>query len=393
VDKRIASEVRRTVLGESSLVETLKQQEQDLGAEIDRVKADLLNQQRLQSQHAELKETEMRARELYRSLSNRSGEVDLQTRTRLNDVRIIDRAVPPKNPVKPDIPLNMIMALMVGLAGGLGLVFVRYQLNETILTTADLRRHLDLQLLGIIPSLPTAAKTEKQELYAFNHPRSSTAEAFRGIRSMLQNLPVKNHSNRYLVTSCLPEEGKTFGIIGIASAFAQMGLKVLLVDADLHRPRLHKVFELPEAPGLTDSLVDGEDPGRFAKATPIPRLFLLRCGTRIEDPAEFLASVELERAIHKVERLYDVVLIDTPPAALVSDAMALAKESNGVILLVRRGRLGKNIILKTVEKLQLLGVQILGTILNDVPPIKNDIGYKAKYYDDQPRTGASAKTG
>lgn len=379
----IATEVRRNVDAEGARVVALKEQESQLAAELDQVKAELLVKQRLQSQYSELKGDEDRARKMFGSLGERGAEVDLQARSQLNDIRVIDRAIPPQKPSTPNIPLNVGMAFVVGLIGGVAGALVRRRLNETIDRPEDVERFLAAPLLGLVPTLPADGSSSQRALYAFNHPRSQPAEAIRGIRAVLQALPTRGAGRCYLVTSCLPGEGKTHTAVGIASAFAQLGNNVLLIDADLRIPRLHEVFGIPESPGMADALVDIDDPFRFVYRTSIPRLHLLRGGTKVEFPNEMLSSPELENLITKLCAAYQVVIIDTPPAGVVTDALALARQADGVILVVRKGRVPRDLAIKTLGQLRQLGARVLGVALNDMPRGKE---YGAGYYDDHSRT-------
>ena len=382
VKELVATEVRRNVDAEAAQVAALQRQELELAAELDQVKAEMLQKQRLQSQYAELKLDEDRARKMYGSLGDRGDEVHLQARSQLNDIRVIDRAIPPTSPAAPNIPLNMAMATMVGALGGVAAALVRHRMYETISRAEDVERFLDSSILGLVPTLPSEGSSTDRALYAFNHPRSQPAEAIRGIRAVLQALPARGAGRCFVVTSCLPGEGKTHTAVGLASAFAQLGTSVLLVDADLRIPRLHEIFGVAESPGIADALVDLENPFRFVFRTEIPRLHLLRGGKSVEFPNEMLSSPEFERLLAKLCSGYQVVIIDTPPAGLVSDALPLARQADGVIMVVRRGRVPRDLAVKTMGQLRQLGARVLGVALNDVPRGKD---YGSGYYDDRRR--------
>lgn len=387
VEALIAEEVKRNVDGERSNVETLRRQEREIGEELVKVKAELLAKQRLQGEYDALKQEEARAIQLYGSLGDRGQEVDLQASTRLNDVRVVDRAVPPTRPATPNIPLNMAMAFVVGLGGGLGLALLRHRMNETLLSARDVDHYLETPLLGVLPSLPAGMTATARALYAHDHPRSLEAESLRGIRAVLQSLGVGGPCRRILVTSCLPEEGKTSASVGIAIAFAQLGLRVLLIDGDLRLPRLHTMFGVPESPGFGDALIDEEHPQRFVVRTHIDRLHLLPRGAPVEYPNEFLSSPEVNRLLTRLCEGYRVVVIDTPPAALISDALVLARDADGVVMVVRRGRVARDLALKTLGQLRQVGARVLGVALNDVPRGKDTVVHGSHYYDDRASTG------
>ncbi len=385
VEDLIAEEVKRNVEAERSEIEALQRQEAQVAAEMEAVKVDLLEKQRLQGEYQVLKESEDRARGLLRSLGERSAEVSLQARTQLNDVRIIDPAIPPTSPATPNWKLNLAVALMVGLGGGVGLALLRFRLNATYLTTADLARSLPVPLLGVILRLKGQSAPSATALYGFERPRSRMAECFRGIRAIIQTMPARAPCRRIVVTSTLPEEGKSFASVGIAVAFAQLGQRVLLVDADLRLPRLHVLFDTHESPGLTDMRLDG-DPSSGVRPTKVERLHLLPCGTRVEFPNEFLAAPATEDVLAALSKDYDVIVIDTPPAGLLTDCLAVARRADGVILIVRRDKAARAQVERVFHGLEAADANVLGAVLNDVPLDRDDAGYGSRYYDESARS-------
>ncbi len=385
VDDLIAEEVKRNVEAERSEIEALQRQETQVAAELELVKVDLLEKQRLQGEYQVLKEAEDRARGLLRSLGERSAEVSLEARTQLNDVRVIDLAVPPSSPATPNWKLNLAVALVVGLGGGVALALLRFRLNATYLTTGDLARSLPVPLLGVILRLRGTATPSATALYGFERPRSRLAECFRGIRAVVQTMPTRGACRRLVVTSTLPEEGKSFACVGLAVAFAQLGQRVLLVDADLRLPRLHVLFDTKESPGFTDMRVGG-DQGWWVQKTKVERLDLLPCGTRVEFPNEFLAAPSTDEILAALSKHYDVIIIDTPPAGLLTDCLAVARHADGVILVVRRDKAARTQVERVLHGLEAADANVLGAVLNDMPLDRDDAGYGSRYYDESARS-------
>jgi capsular exopolysaccharide synthesis family protein len=377
VDQLMATEVRQNVQGERSQLQTLLSQINDINRELSKVKEELLEKQRLQGSYTELKLDAERTQKIYDSLSARRMEVDLQAQSHLNDVHVVDQAQPPTHPSAPNIPLNLAMALGVGLGGGIGLALLRQRLNNRILSVADLEYFLKTPILGIIPSFPSIKiDNSNRSLYTFSHPRSAQAEAFRSIRTTL-NRPYRNKSQRILVTSCQEGEGKSLIATNLAIAYAQMGARVLLVDAQLRHPRIHTIFGVPHSPGLADNFadcfVDQELTRRFpwrntvARRTHIPRLHILPAGQRSTYPNEVLSSPELERLLRRLDAIYEVVIIDTPPVNNFSDTLALARAADGVLLVLRHGHVPSQIATKVFQQLRQANAKILGIAFNDVP--------------------------
>ncbi|RME29352.1 MAG: polysaccharide biosynthesis tyrosine autokinase [Deltaproteobacteria bacterium] len=388
VEGLIADEVRNSVDAEAARLRTLVMQEQRLHEELDAVKAELLEKQRLQDQYDALKMEYERARDVYERLGQRETEVDLQAHTRLNDVRIVDWAVAPTRPISPRPALNMAVALGVGIAGGLGLALLRHRLDETVATGADIEGELGETLLGLVPTV-READDDGRVLFPAQHPRSMVAESMRGIRGVLMTMLGRGRSRRIVVTSCLPAEGKTSIATGLAVAYAQLGTDVLLVEGDLRAPRLHRIFGLdPDGPGLGDALAAGGDPQRFVRETEIPRLRVLTGRADAELPGELLASPEMSRLLDRLVDHHRVIIIDTPPLGLVADAAALAVEADGVVVVARRAVVRRQALARQIRRLRQMGARVLGVVLNDVPPGRDERRYGYVYGDDVEPGGA-----
>ncbi len=393
VDGLIADEVNSSVNAEASRLQMLYRQEHRLDAELAGVKTELLDKQRLQDQYDALKMEHERARGVYERLGERETEVDLQAHTRLNDVRVVDWAIAPTTPASPKIPLNMAIALGVGLVGGLSLALVRHRLDETVSSSGDIEHELGETLLGVVPTLRQGDDSEERVLFPAVHPRSLVAESMRGIRGVLMTMVGRGRSRRLVVTSCLPGEGKTSVATGLAVAYAQLGTDVLLVEGDLRAPRLHEIFNLdPEGPALDDALVEGGDPGGFVRPTDIPRLSVLTGRADAELPGELLASQEMNHLLDRLVDRYKVIIIDTPPLGLVADAAALAVEADGVVVVARRAMVRRQSLAQQVRRLRQMGARVLGVVLNDVPPGKDALryGYDADYEASR-ITGSAAR--
>lgn len=380
VEALIAVEVQRNVDAEVSEVRALRGQEAGINRELERVKGELLEKQRLKSEFDTIKGEEDRARWLEQALAQRSAEVDLQASSRLNDVRVVDRAVPPTRPTSPNLLLNLVVAAAVGIGGGLGLALVRHRFDDTVRDPLDVERQLDTRLLGVLPHLDIATVKERA-FYPFEHPRSQAAEAVRGVRGLLQVGATTPGRLCLLVTSCEADEGKTHTAVQIAVSFAQLGFKVLLVDADLRCPQVHDVFGVPEAPGLAEAVDPACTDHRYLALTVVPNLALMTRGSPVEYPNELLSSAELSRLLTRLRATYDVVILDTPPASVVTDALTLAPIVDGVVVVVRQGKVPGRQVQEVLFRLRQMGGRVVGVVMNDVPPVRS----ASKYYDDTAR--------
>jgi len=395
IEALIAQEVGRLVDGEKVEYRILEGQVERLNTELDLIKAELLDKQRLKDQYRKLKMEEDRLRKMYGSLSERGAEVELQARTRLSDVRIVDAALPPSRPARPSLPLNMAVALLVGLGGGVGLALIRHRMDDTLRTVAALEESLDAPLLGALPQLPASLSEEERALYAHAHPQSATAETLRSIRALLhaqvgssnpKRLVVMTH-RRFLVTSTQPGEGKTDTALGLAVSFAKLGIATLLVDADLRRPRLHALLGVERGPGLSDVLKGDEAALDLVCDTSVSNLYLLPCGEPVDAPNELLASSSIQGTLARLGGRYPVVIIDTPPVSPVSDALVMAPGAD-VLMLVRHGKVSEPNAVRTLERLRQAGASVQGIIFNGVPT--SEVAYRDRYYGEDVSAGEPA---
>ena len=252
--------------------------------------------------------------------------------------------------------------------------------------------HLEKPLLGAVPSLPKDVPENERALYSHLYSRSLTSEAFRSIRSFLQTFVAPGLGRTILITSSVPGEGKSCTATGLAIAFAKLGARTLIIDADLRRPRLDSIFELPQSPGLSDLLAGNTTPKQIIHKTDIDGLHVLPCGSRVDNPNEMLSSHAMPKLLSHLRKAFHVVIVDSAPAALVSDAMTLGRQVDGVCVVVRSGLVDHTLADKTIRNLSRGGATVLGVILNDAPTSKDISRYGSTYYDDRPRTERFAAT-
>ena len=387
IDGLVAEEVRSIVDREQAQLRELRRQEARINGELDEVRAELLAKEGLRDEYEELALEHERAQRLYASLGERGAEVDLEASSRLNDVRLVDPALPPKRPVSPNIPLNLAGGLVVGFAGGLGLAWLRERQTEAILDGADVEQHLGESLLGALPTIPGASEDERA-FYHFDRPRSLVAESYRSLRAVLLSQPSSGEGRAIVVTSSLPGEGKTHCCVGLAASFAQLGLSTVLVDTDLRRPKLYTLFGKEESPGLVEAVSEGLEPSQVVQNTHVPRLDIVCPGRAADNPTELLASEAARAFLARLRQDYEVVILDTAPAGLTSDAAALAGSADGILMIVRREHAPRRVVGSTFEQLHKVGAQLLGVALNDMPISKERQSYGEGYYTDRRRPGA-----
>ncbi len=373
------AEVRRLLDAERAATKVLDAETSSLDATIKEVKTKMLEYQRVTAEHDAVLADLERAEKLYERLSERLEEVRLTARTQLNNVDIVDRAVVPTSPYKPKIPMAMGVALLIGLFGGVGLALLREYVDDTITSPLDVTAHLRVPFLGLVPRLPDGVSPAEADLFTHFNPRSSIAEAVRGLRAMIEMNPAGPSPRRILVTSSIAREGKTSTTMRIAVSFAQMGRRVVVIDADLRRPRIHKIFGADNAVGLSSYLVGTADVDDLPNATEVPGLFCIWSGAATDHPAELMASERMESLLSKLEEVFDIILIDTPPSVALSDAVTLSHRVDGTLLVVKEQTVSRSVVKQTVDTLLRVEANVIGVILNNVDLQRSGTRYKYYY--------------
>lgn len=297
-------------------------------------------------------------------------KVSLLTKT--NTIEILEWAQKPLKPSKPNLKNNIFTAVLLGFLLSFTLIFTLETLNNKIYSSKDITEKLGLPILGAIP------KTEGKPLVTHEFPRSITAEAFRVLRTNIVFSSVDKPVKTLLVTSSVPQEGKSTVTANLGIAFAQKGNTVLIIDADLRLPKQHKVFEVELTPGLTDVMMNEKSLEYVLKTTKIPGLFLLTIGHLPPNPAELLGSEKMQSLIEEAKKLADIIIIDSPPVVTVIDAAILANQVDGTILVAYSGKSKTEICEKALEQIRHSGARILGAVLNGLI-IKGKDYY---YYDE-----------
>jgi len=291
-----------------------------------------------------------------------------------DNVIVFETAQVPKKPIRPRTMMNTALAGVVGAMLAVGAAFLVEYLDDTIKTPDDVSHALSLGTLGAIGQLTE----EEDELVTATQPLSHVSEAFRVLRTNIRFSSVDRPLRTILVTSPGPLEGKSTTVANLAVAMAQAGFKVVAVDGDLRRPRLHKLFDLHPREGLTGSLLGGNTEGRLQPAQ-VEGLTVLPAGKLPPNPAEMLGSQRMQELLDELAQQVDVVLIDSPPVLPVTDAAVLAQRVDGVLLVVRAGETRREMARQAVESLRQVGANPIGVVLNNVGGRRG--GYYYYYHD------------
>lgn len=317
----------------------------------------------------------------------------------VGQVEIINYAPLPRQPIGSGDDWKIGLGLVLGLMLGSGLAFARESLDRTIHSKEELERVLRLPGLALIPPLggtrpkrsrwlrkrvlaaeSGADRSGGTQLVSLLDAEAPAAEAFRLLRTSLLYSQTAHALKTIVVTSATPGEGKTTTAANLAVSFAEQGMRVLLIECDLRRPRLHRIFGLNAEPGLTDLLLGFASPTDAVHQTDVEGLSLITCGKRPPNPSELLGGPRMERALRMLTQGFDLILLDTPPLMAVADAVVLGMRTDGVVLVVRAGRTERAAARQAIQQLQAVGARILGTVLNDPDAQALDYGTRYSYY-------------
>lgn len=332
-------------------------------------------------------------RTLYEGLLEKLKEAGVTAGLRSNNFRIVDVARVPIAPSEPNLPRNLAFALALGLSTGIGLAFLMEGVDNTVRTPEQAQAISGLASLGMIPNgsksrseignrrhLSLASSREVVELVTQSRPKSQMAESYRALRTSLLLTSAGAPPKVILVTSALPQEGKTTTSINSAIVLAQKGTRVLLIDADLRRPSIHKTLGMGLRGGLSNVLTGSvELEEAITRSNLIPDLFILPAGTPPPNPAELLASANMRDLLEHLRGQYDHIVIDTPPTLSVTDAVVMSTAVDRVVLVIRSGQTTKQALRRARDLLMQVNARVCGVLLNAVDLSSPDYYYYCEY--------------
>jgi len=278
--------------------------------------------------------------------------------------------------VKPRVMFNLLLGAVVGLLIGIALAFLLEMLDNTVKNQEDIEQRLGMPFLGVIPQIRDAdqrgaegevdSEEYRPDLHVKFYPKSSVAECARTIRTNILFMSPSSDLDILLVTSPSPLEGKTTTAISVATVMAQSNDRILLLEADMRRPRLHKAFDLDPPVGLSSVLVGDAELDDTILDTGIDNLDLLPCGIIPPNPSELFHTPQFAEVLEQLKDRYDRIIIDSPPVIAVTDAMILAQHVDGVIVVTRTDKTRIDLLERTKRLLEGINAPLLGTILNHV---------------------------
>ena len=332
---------------------------------------------------------------LYGLLLEREEDADLARMMKVNNIRIVDHATEPKLAIRPVLSQDVGLGLLLGLLFGFGLAWVRWQMDSSIKTPDELEMNLGLPFLGLLPEIEEEgakgrrsqrrkgserASDHAPELVVHYSPLSGIAEAARTVRTNLLFMNPDRPYKKLLVSSAAPSEGKTTVACCIAIASAQGGQRVCIIDCDLRRPRLHRVFGRAGDSGITSVLVGEATLDEVIKPTVVENLWSIPAGHLPPNPADLLQSERFRRLLDELAERFDRVVIDSPPLVAVTDSAIISRIADGTVFVVRAFKTSRHLSAQGLRALRDVDSPVVGAVLNAVNLNRHEYSYYYHYY-------------
>jgi succinoglycan biosynthesis transport protein ExoP len=378
---RLAAE--RVVRGAESDYKAAAAQEANVSSALEATKLELVELERRAIPYDTRKRELDAAKSVLDSLLARHKETDVTQELKSTNIRILDAAVVPGAPIRPQKMRDILNGILLGLGLGIGLAFFLEYLDNTLRTPDDVKRYLGVPFLGVVPEL-----TDKKAGRVVGRQRNvpgTFAEGYRIVRTALRYSWPDRESRVLVVTSTAPGEGKTLTSVNLALTMAALDGQVLLIDGDLRKPNIHGILGTKKVPGLTDVLVGRKEPMEAVQAIPGTQVFFLSAGTHAPSPADLMTDKALRGVVDKYRSLFQWIIIDSPPMGAVADAVNLASFGDGVVVVAGAEMVPRKAVRHTLDRIVESGSRVLGIVLNRAQVQKHSYyygHYYGHYYGD-----------
>ncbi|MCJ7487980.1 MAG: polysaccharide biosynthesis tyrosine autokinase, partial [Candidatus Aminicenantes bacterium] len=405
----LQGEIRKAVNSAEAEYRAALKKETSLQGLLDEQKGDVTRMNKNAIFYHTLRTEVENMRTLLGTLVAKQNEIQVSSQLgglRTSNIKVVDRALVPGGPFSPNVQRNLLTALLLGLFGGLGLIFVVEYLDNTVKGPEDVEKLVGLPSLGIIPFLtadgqkkrsdpygsyrsygaesdkPGEKIPEVREIELINHlyPKFSISEDYRTVRTSILFSHADSAPKTISFTSTLPQEGKTATISNLAVSFAQLEGKVLLIDADLRKPRLHKVFNLRNINGLSSYLAGKNSFEEVVQMTSIDNVWTIPSGPHPPNPAELLNSKKMKELLAMAKDRFNIVLLDTPPVLAVIDPVIISSLVDSTVFVVRAGKTTRRPLVRAIEEIRKSKADIIGVVFNEVKIGHQGIGTPFYHY-------------
>jgi succinoglycan biosynthesis transport protein ExoP len=368
VVQSVKNEYLAALAKENSMVGALNQQ-----------KGEALGMNRKAIEYSVLDREVQSSKQIYESLMQRAKETGVNTELKTSNIRVIDAAERPRRPASPQRVLNLLFGLLGGCMLGIGLAFFFEYIDSHIKTPDQLQAHLGMPSLGMLPAVQQKTLKDKYPMLGGGNVTASFTEAFRAVRTNIIFASAEEGSKTLVVTSTGPGEGKTTFSSNLAVSLAQTGQRVLLIDADMRKPKLQEAFGVPQEPGLSNLLVGTVKASEAVRKTRTPSLWMMAAGKIPPNPAELLGSQRFRELMNSLKEHFDWIIVDSPPVMAVIDAAVVAHRATGVVFVVGAEMTSRHAAKAAVTQLMNGRAKFIGAVLNRVELEKHHY-YYSQYY-------------
>jgi len=342
-------------------------------------KSEMLDLQSRSIQYNIIKREADTNRQLYDGLLQRLKEVSVAGGVGTNNISVVDQAQVPTSMFKPVMKLNLAIAIILGLVGGVGLALFFEYLDDTFKQASEVERLLGVPVMGLIPDSKELREKVNTVQLMIEDSRSALAEAYRSVRTALQFATAHGAPKLMGVTSTNMGEGKSTSALSIAIQFAQSGQRVLLIDADLRNPSLHRTLGADNAQGLTNCLTGNMQPSEITLNTVVANLFAIPTGPLPPNPAELLSGKKMQDLLELAVTKFDHVIIDSPPILGLADALVIANLVEGMLIVVESGKTRRAAAQASIKRLLSVRAKPLGCLLTKMTSHTHGYGYEYYY--------------
>jgi capsular exopolysaccharide synthesis family protein len=377
-EAKVRTEMSKVVESVHSEYQAALGQETSLQSALDAQKTEALSSDRKGIEYGVLQREAESNRQIYENLMQRTKETGISSELRSTNVRVVDVAEVPRFPISPNVTRELTVTFGMSLVLAVGVAFGLEYLDNRIRSPQEMKAQLGVPFLGMVPSV-TKDKQTHDPLLARSVP-ANFAEAFKSIRTNVLFSSAEDGMRTVVVTSSGPGEGKSVVSCNIAVALAQAGQRVLLIDGDMRRPRVHEIFGIAQEPGLSNVLTGGAKTSDAIRRLPtVHGLWLLASGHIPPNPAELLGSHRFRDFIGSLEAHFDWVVIDSPPVLVVTDSSIVANHASGVVFVVGSDKTTRQAARAAVEQLDAANARIIGSVLNRVNLSRHQYYYSSYY--------------
>jgi succinoglycan biosynthesis transport protein ExoP len=381
IDNQIKEEIQDVRRSALATYRAAKAQEGLLRDRLNESKQQMLDLQGRNIRYSILKREVDTNRQLYDGLLQRLKEIGVAGGVGINNISVVDKAQVPVLPYKPNLKNNVSIGLAIGLIVGLMVAWLLEYLDDSIRFADDVERETGAAVLGVIPKFTAAdARPGRVALVPHEDPTSALAEAYRSVRTALQFSTASGAPRRLVVTSSSKNEGKSTTALALAINFAQMGKPVLIIDADLRNPVLHKLLKIDNSRGLSNYLSGNMGALQAIHNTTVPNLFVMTTGPLPPNPVELLSGMKMLTLLSQCEEHFAHVIVDGPPVLGIADAIVLCNQVDNSVFVIESAKTRKGHAKAALKRLYQAGVHPLGVILTKIDAYHDLYGYHTYYY-------------